>query len=180
MPKGGRREGAGRKPNTGLYQEPTVARRIPKSLAERLDQFVVALKENQKEKKFVAGANMKQPGLLHVSQLALPFFSNRVQAGFPSPADDHLEASLDLNQHLVPHPAATFFVRASGTSMVNAGIIAALNSELTVKRLYAKDNRVALMPENPDFTVIEVGEEMDFLVWGVVTSVVHQIKETPR
>jgi DNA polymerase V len=196
MPKGGRRRGAGRKPNTGVYGERTVAKRIPWSLAKDLDQFVSALKREQNDRKFRAGPDVKEVGPIYPSNLALPLFSSHVQAGFPSPADDHLEESLDLNQHLIKHPAATFFVRASGNSMVNVGIndhdilvvdrslepkhgdivIAALNSELTVKRLYAKDNKVFLVPENPDYSIIEINEEMDFLVWGVVTSVVHQLK----
>lgn len=200
MPKGGSRRGAGRKPNTGMYRERTVAKRIPLSLAKDLEQWVSSLSEEQNERKFVAGPNMKQLGSIYLSNLNLPLFSSRVQAGFPSPADDHLEESLDLNKHLIRHPAATFFVRASGNSMVNAGInnndilvvdrslepkhgdiiIAALNGELTVKRLYAKDNKVVLKPENPDYPIIEITEEMEFLIWGVVTSVVHQLKDANK
>lgn len=200
MPKGGRRRGAGRKPNTGMYRERTVAKRIPRSLAKDLEQFVSSLKGEQDESNFIAGPSVKELGPIYPSNLALPLFSSRVQAGFPSPADDYLEESLDLNQHLIKHPAATFFVRASGNSMVNAGIndhdilvvdrslepkhgdivIAALNSELTVKRLCAKGNKVFLVPENPDYSVIEINEEMDFLIWGVVTSVVHQLKNATK
>lgn len=200
MPKGGNRPGAGRKANTGVYRERTVAKRIPWSLAKDLDQLVASLREEQNKREFIVGPNVKELGPIYSSNLSLPLFSNRVQAGFPSPADDHLEASLDLNQHLIKHPAATFFVRASGNSMVNAGInnndilvvdrslepkhgdiiIAALNSELTVKRLYMKDERVVLKPENPDYPVIEINEEMEFLVWGVVTSVVHQLKDANK
>lgn len=200
MPKGGSRPGAGRKPNTGVYRERTVAKRIPRSLAKDLEQFISSLSEEQNKSKFMVGPNVKELGPMYPSHLSLPLFSSRVQAGFPSPADDHLEASLDLNQHLIKHPASTFFVRASGNSMVNAGIndndilvvdrslepkhgdiiIAALNSELTVKRLHAKDKRVALKPENPDYPIIEINEEMDFLVWGVVTSVVHQLKDANK
>ncbi len=200
MPKGGSRRGAGRKPNTGMYKERTVAKRIPKSLARNLEQLVSSLNEEQGNKKFTMGFNVKQLGPMYPSNLSLPLFSNRVQAGFPSPADDHLEASLDLNKLLIQHPESTFFVRASGNSMINVGIndndtlvvdrslepkhgdiiIAALNSELTVKRLYAKDNKVFLMPENQDYSIIEVNEEMDFIVWGVVTSVVHQLKDAKK
>lgn len=201
MPKGGSRRGAGRKANTGVYRERTVVKRIPRSLANDLEQFVSSLKEEEQNiSKFMAGSNVKEVGPMYPSSLNLPLFSSRVQAGFPSPADDHLDASLDLNKHLIQHPAATFFVRASGNSMVNAGInnndilvvdrslepkhgdiiIAALNSELTVKRLHAKDNRVALKPESPDYPIIEITEEMEFLIWGVVTSVVHQLKDANK
>jgi DNA polymerase V len=200
MPKGGRRPGAGRKPNKGMYRERTVAKRIPRSLAKDLEQFVASLNGEQNNKNFMAGPNVKELGPIYPSHLNLPLFSSRVQAGFPSPADDHLEASLDLNQHLIKHPESTFYVRASGNSMVNVGIndndilvvdrslepkhgdiiIAVLNSELTVKRLYAKDNKVFLTPENPDYSIIEINEEMDFLVWGVVTSVIHQLKNVNK
>lgn len=200
MPKGGSRRGAGRKPNTGMYRERTIVKRVPRSLAKDLEQFVSSLNEQQDNKMFMVGPSVKELGPIYPSYLSLPLFSSRVQAGFPSPADDHLEASLDLNQHLIKHPASTFFVRASGNSMVNAGInnndilvvdrslepkhgdiiIAALNSELTVKRLHAKDNQVILKPESPDYPIIEINEEMDFLIWGVVTSVVHLLKDANK
>lgn len=131
------------------------------------------------------------------SGFALPLYESRVSAGFPFPADDHLEASLDLNQHLVKHPSATFFVKASGESMVNAGIndqdilvvdrslepkhgdivIAALNGELTVKRLFLKNRQVQLQPKNPHYPVIDITEDTEFLIWGVVTSVIHRFKD---
>ena len=127
-------------------------------------------------------------------ELRLPLFGTRVAAGFPSPADDHLENTLDLNEHLVRRPAATFFVRVQGESMTGAGInpgdilvvdraeeardgkivIAALDGELTVKRLSRRDGRVMLMPENPAFEPIPVNEEMSFVIWGVVRSVIHE------
>lgn len=128
------------------------------------------------------------------SKVFIKLYSSRVQAGFPSPADDFIERSLDLNEHLISHPSATFFVRVSGDSMIGAGIhhndilivdrslkpksdsiiIAVLNGELTVKRLKIKENSYSLVPENPEYEVIHVNEDMEFQVWGVVTSVVHQ------
>lgn len=128
------------------------------------------------------------------SKVFIKLYSSRVQAGFPSPADDFIERSLDLNEHLISHPSATFFVRVSGDSMIGAGIhhndilivdrslkpkndsiiIAVLNGELTVKRLKIKENSYSLAPENPEYQVIHVNEDMEFQVWGVVTSVVHQ------
>lgn len=191
MGRGGTRTGAGRKPNTGIFGEKTIAKRIPVSLVKQVENFIHSIK-----KEISVGFNLKEVGLMRSHQLNLPLFASRVQAGFPSPADDYLEASLDLNQHLIQHPAATFFVRASGESMINAGIhnndilvvdrslepkhgdiiIAALNSELTVKRLHVSHKKVILKPENPDYPVIEITEEMEFLIWGVVTSVIHQYK----
>jgi len=125
----------------------------------------------------------------------LPLFSARVPAGFPSPADDYIDRALDLNEHLIRHPAATFFVRVSGDSMVGAGIhpgdilvvdraeepshgkiiIAALNGELTVKRLSRHHDRIYLTPENPVYAPIEVTSEMQFEVWGVVVHVIHTV-----
>ncbi len=126
--------------------------------------------------------------------LSLPLFLTKVPAGFPSPADDYLELSLDLNDYLIKHPAATFMVRASGDSMKNAGIqsgdllivdrsleavhgkivIAAIDGELTVKRLYQQGNRVQLLPDNPAYQPITINELQDVVIWGVVTHVIHQ------
>lgn len=105
------------------------------------------------------------------SRIELPIFSSPVEAGFPSPADDHIEGKLDLNEHLVRRPAATFFVRASGESMRDAGIfdgdlliidrgvtpqpedivIAILQGDLTVKRLKKVGGQWHLAAENKDY-----------------------------
>ncbi len=125
-----------------------------------------------------------------------PLFVARVPAGFPSPADDYVDKGLDLNEFLVRHPAATFFVRVSGDSMTGAGInsgdvlvvdraesvrdrsivIAALNGELTVKRFVREDGRVRLLSENQNYPSLEVTGEVDFEVWGVVVHVIHSFK----
>ena len=119
-----------------------------------------------------------------------------ISAGFPSPAQDYIEGSLDLNEFLIHHPAATFFVRVDGVSMINAGIhpddilivdralepsnnkiiIAVVDGELTVKRLKIENNIWSLLPENPQFPSIEITEDMDFHVWGVVTYAIHKMK----
>ena len=124
------------------------------------------------------------------------FFSSPVQAGFPSPADDFIDKRLDLNEHLVKHPAATFFVRVIGDSMKGAGIIegdilvvdkakpvsnnaiviAYLDGEFTVKRVGKRGEKIYLLPENPNFKPIEVNAEHNFEVWGVVTYVIHKIE----
>jgi DNA polymerase V len=123
----------------------------------------------------------------------IPLFLTKVSAGFPSPADDFLERKIDLNEHLVRHPAATFFVRVAGDSMKNAGIfcgdilivdrslevkddsviVAVLNGEFTVKRAKKSGAKLFLVPANECYSPMEVTEEMDFTVWGVVTSVIH-------
>ena len=124
-----------------------------------------------------------------------PFFDGRVEAGFPSPADDYMDRPLDLHEQLVPRPAATFFVRAQGDSMVGAGIhdgdllvvdrsltpvpgrvvIAALDGELTIKRLGRGPEGLRLEAENDAYPVIEIGEDTDARIWGVVTSVIHAV-----
>ncbi len=126
----------------------------------------------------------------------LSFFLAPVQAGFPSPADDYVEKKLDLNELLVTHPAATFFVRVEGHSMRDAQIydgdvlivdrslqaesgsivVAILSGEFTVKRLQKKKDRLFLVAENPTFAPLEILPEMDFQVWGVVTYVIHKVR----
>ncbi len=123
----------------------------------------------------------------------LAFFTSRVEVGFPSPADDYLEGALDLNEHLIRHPAATFFLRVSGDSMTGAGIypgnilivdrslppadgrivIAVVDGELTVKRLSRRPGRIRLLPENPRYPPIDITAEQDLRVWGVVVHAVH-------
>ena len=127
--------------------------------------------------------------------LTLPLFSGKVAAGFPSPADDYVEKSLDLNELLVQKPAATFFVRAQGESMFGAGIhpndilvvdrslepvprkivICALNGELTVKRLERHNGQWQLKAENPIYADIIIHEELELVIWGVVTNVIHPV-----
>lgn len=129
------------------------------------------------------------------SWLPLPLFSGKVAAGFPSPADDYIEKNLDLNELLVHKPAATFFVRAQGESMLGAGIhpndilvvdrsievvpgkivICALNGELTVKRLERDNGQWQLKAENPVYADILIHDELDMVIWGVVTNVIHSV-----
>ena len=129
-------------------------------------------------------------------RIPLPIFGSKVAAGFPSPADDYIEKSLDLNELLIQKPAATFFVRAQGESMLGAGIhpndilvvdksadaidgkvvIAALNGELTVKRLTKNlDGTWYLKAENNAFPDILLHDDLELVIWGVVTSVIHNL-----
>lgn len=118
-----------------------------------------------------------------------PLILCRVQAGFPSPAEDYVEGRIDLNRDLIKHPLSTFYIRVSGDSMIGAGImpgallvvdravesndghivVARINDELCVKRLsICDDGRVWLLSENEQYRPIEIKEEMDFEVWGRV------------
>lgn len=126
------------------------------------------------------------------SKWALVLYGSKVPAGFPSPADDHVDKKLDLNEHLIRRPAATFFVQADGASMLGAGIgdgdllvvdrslkpgagdivIAVVDGELTVKRLRHLASGWFLAAENSDFPDIALGEA-GCEVWGVVT---HSIR----
>ena len=127
-------------------------------------------------------------------KIATPLFLDSVSAGFPSPATDYLENKLDLNEHLVKHPAATFIVKASGPSMIEAGIlsgdllivdrsivpkndnivIASVFGDLTVKKLRKKGSALFLVSANNEYSSIEVKEEMECFIWGVVTYVIHK------
>jgi len=123
-----------------------------------------------------------------------PFFVDSVSAGFPSPATDYLENKLDLNEYLVKHPAATYIVKANGSSMVEAGIlsgdllivdrsitprnenivIASIFGDLTVKKIRKKNTSLFLVSANSDYPSIEVKEEMECFIWGVLIYVIHK------
>lgn len=127
--------------------------------------------------------------------LERPLVEAVVPAGFPSPAENTIDTSLDLNKALIKHPAATFYVRVSGVSMINAGIhdgdllivdrsitptdkriiIAIVDGDLTVKRMRIINGNPVLIPENDDFPNIEPDEFTKFEVWGVVTYVIHPV-----
>ena len=118
----------------------------------------------------------------------LPYYDTKVQAGFPSHAEDHLEQRLDLNTLVIDNPSATFFVRVAGESMRGIGItdgdilvvdrsienwenrivVAVIDSEFTIKRFTKRNGTVVLEAENLDYPPIKITEEMDFSVWGVV------------
>jgi len=125
----------------------------------------------------------------------IPLYDYRVSAGFPSPADDHLEKNLDLNEYLIKNPNSTFFVRVQGESMLGSGInsddilivdrsleassgkiiIAVLYGELTVKRLRFSKNEIWLDADNEKFDSIKITEEMNFHIWGIATNVIHKL-----
>jgi len=124
-----------------------------------------------------------------------PLYLSRVPAGFPSPADDYVEASLDLNDELIRKEEATFFVRVAGSSMTEAGIhdgdvlvvdrsvepsdgdvvVAALDGELTVKRYEIRSGKPYLMPESASHDPIMIEEGQELVVWGVAQHVVHEV-----
>ncbi|HEX5055607.1 MAG TPA: S24 family peptidase [Gammaproteobacteria bacterium] len=194
MPKstrqwGGPRRNSGRKAGSTKYGEATVVRRLPASWAEALDRALGKrqLLQRSPEIEAIEAANLDS------SRLALPLAGGRVAAGFPSAAEDFVEGKLDLNELLVKRPAATFYVKVAGESMRDAGIfpgdllvvdrgesprhghvvVAVVNGELTVKRLYRKGGTVRLEAANPAFPDIEIAGETELTVWGVVRANVH-------
>lgn len=170
MTHGGKRSGAGRPKGCNQWGEPTQPVRIPISQLDAVKRF------------------------LSQGQVHCPLYSSHVQAGFPSPADDYIEDHLDLNEYLIKHPAATFFVKAEGQSMIGANIqpgdllivdrsipathgkivIAAIQGELTVKRLFQQAGKIQLLPENPEFKPIDISENSELVIWGVVTHIIHR------
>lgn len=171
MPKGGKRIGAGRPVGSGKYQEPTRAIRVPISIIEKIHS------------------------LAYGSDYNLPLYHSKVPAGFPSPVDDYVDVKLDLNTYLIKRPAATFLVRVSGDSMIKAGVydddilvvdrslepkhgrivIAAIEGQLTVKRLYRKSGKVMLVPENDGYEPIDITDNDFIHIWGVVTNVIRTV-----
>lgn len=128
------------------------------------------------------------------SELALPNVGNQIVAGFPSPAEDYLEAMLDLNKELVKNPSSTFYGRVKGLSMKDAGVdngdllvidksltyrnnalaVCYLNGEFTLKRIKVEGDTIILMPANQDYQPIVVKEDADFAVWGIVTYIIKK------
>lgn len=126
-------------------------------------------------------------------KIKIPFVESSVKAGFPSPADDYSDKRIDLNEELIKSPTSTFFVRVSGDSMKDSGIlngstlvvdrsvavsngkiiVALLNGEFTVKRFHKDQSKILLIAENPEYETIEVSSEDDFEVWGVVIHSIH-------
>jgi DNA polymerase V len=127
--------------------------------------------------------------------LALPFVENGISAGFPSPALDFVDLSIDLNKYLIKHPSATFYGRVKGDSLKNAGIhhgdlliidrsveptngkiaVCYLDGEFTAKRIKTAQDMLWLVPENEQYQPIKVTKENDFVIWGVVTHVIKNV-----
>ncbi|MDD9912713.1 MAG: translesion error-prone DNA polymerase V autoproteolytic subunit [Alphaproteobacteria bacterium] len=173
MTRGGKRTGAGRPTGTGQYGEETKPVRVPVSKVNAVKDFI----KNETELP------------------TLPLYGSDVQAGGPTPADDYVENQINLHDYVVERPAETFFVRAKGQSMKNIGIgdgdlmvvdrsiaprnghvvIAAVDGDLTVKRLNKTTDCLELLPENEEFQPIRVSSEQHCHIWGVVTNVIHRV-----
>lgn len=124
--------------------------------------------------------------------LKLPLVNSGISAGFPSPALDFVDLTIDLNLHLIKHPSSTFYGLVKGHSMKNIGIhdgdllvidksiepidnkiaVCYIDGEFTLKRIKLEKNQCWLIPENENYKTIKVTEENDFLIWGIVTYVI--------
>jgi DNA polymerase V len=136
----------------------------------------------------------------HLSTRELPLFGCPVPAGFPSPADEHLDGPFDLTKHLFRHPASTFLARVSGDSMIGAGIhpgdlvavdralqarhgsivVAVVEGEQTLKRLQLRAGEPWLVAENARYPPLPINRDTGLTVWGVVTHVIHSLGEHQR
>lgn len=130
-------------------------------------------------------------------KITTPLFSSKVSAGFPSPADDFIEANIDLNKLLVHNAPATYLVRVQGDSMADASIsdgdilvvnaslrpqsgdivVAAVDGEFLVKRYSVQKNKTYLVAENKNFKPLLINPDDDFTIFGVVTGLVREIKK---
>ncbi len=139
----------------------------------------------------------ESPGDEAVQLVEMPRMAQEgIHAGFPSPATDYMTQAIDLNKELVRHPAATFYGRVVGDSMIDAGVdegdilvidkaleaqdgdmaVCFVDGEFTLKHLRIREGRVTLVPANDKYPIIEVDEGTDFKMWGVVTYVIKKVR----
>ncbi|SFR49673.1 LexA family transcriptional regulator [Thiomicrospira sp. ALE5] len=186
---GGKRQGAGRKAGSGPFGEPTKVMRVPVSKVSMMKAWLHQLYEPSVTS--VGEWQLVNP----VSKVMLPVFSHKVIAGFPSPADDNQEDTIDLNETFAPSTQTSFIVRVQGDSMIEAGIlpgdqlvidrsiepvsgkivVASIDGDLTLKRLIKKEGKMWLYPENKHYQPIVVAEESELVIWGVVVSVLRKL-----
>lgn len=193
--RGGFRPNAGRKHDTGLFGEPTSVIRVPESQKAVVKDFLSAYRNKQSKlsnDNIIEIVAADQTGLL-----AIPLYTSKVAAGFPSPADDHVEKRLNPNEFLIDQQDATFFATISGLSMRDVGllpndiavidrsktpaigdiVLAVVDGEYTIKMLAkTKQDTPRLLPANPDFSPIEIKEGQQFEIWGVVTGSFRRFK----
>lgn len=200
---GGARAGSGRKVGTGKFQEPTVVMRVPTSQKPVISDFLAAYARKQQDSTFKldidAIAGFEFPNL-QPNPIKIALFNSKVPAGFPSPADDHIEKRLDPSEFLIDRVESTFFVTIQGYSMIDEGllpgdravvdrsklvetgdiVLAIVDGEFTIKKLAkTKEGRPILMPANSsgEYKPIEVTQHMQVEIWGVVTGSFRRFKK---
>jgi len=185
--RGGFRFGSGRKSGSGYFGEKTKVIRVPASRIIEIKKYI--------KSRYQTG-NTDTLMLPHLSpeKSHLNLFDYKVPAGFPSPADDHIEKALDLNEYLVTKKETTFFVKIKGDSMIDASIhdgdivivdrskqakigsiiLASVDGEFTIKILAKHLSQPRLLPANEKFKPIVINEGMQFEIWGVITGAVRK------
>lgn len=195
---GGVREGAGRKIGTGKFGEPTSVLRVPSSQSAKIKDFLSAYQHKRMKIDVDSVGEFEYPSIEMVPTL-LPLYSSKVSAGLPSPADEHIEKRLDPSEFLIDRKDSTFFVTIQGYSMMDAGllpgdkavvdrsklasvgdiVLAVLNGEFTIKTLSRhKSGAPRLLPANSsgEYSPIDITEDMQFEIWGVVTGSFRRFK----
>ncbi len=195
---GGKRDGAGRKVGTGKFGEDTTVIRIPASQAPIIKDFLSAYQRKKLKTDLDVVGNFELP-TLNTLAIKLPLYTSKVSAGFPSPAEEHVEKRLDPSEFLIDQKDATFFVTIQGYSMIDVGllpgdkavvdrsklasigdiVLTVIDGEFTIKTLARKKNGTPrLLPANSTsaFSPIEITESMNFEIWGVVTGSFRRFK----
>lgn len=193
-----RAPGAGRRVGTGKFKESTLVIRIPASQAPVIQNYLASYQRKKLGIDSDGVTDFMLPSL-NRQPIKLPLYSSKVSAGFPSPAEEHVEKRLDPSEFLIDHKDATFFVTIQGQSMIDVGllpgdkavvdrskvaaagdiVLAVLDGEFTIKTLsYNKDGSIRLLPANSTgaYSPIDVTEAMQFEVWGVVTGSFRRFK----
>ncbi|MDC5222856.1 translesion error-prone DNA polymerase V autoproteolytic subunit [Acinetobacter baumannii] len=187
---GGARENAGRK---AQFNEPTKVIRVPESQVNFIKNWLLNNVKTDNQTDFTSKLKIQQVHPNNDKIYHIPLATERVAAGFPSPAQDDIEQALDLNEYLIRNENATFIVKANSLSMLDAGIdiddplivdrsipaksgdivIALIDNDFTVKRLMIdtqfQPSKVWLKAENPDYQNIYIEEGQELVIWGVVT-----------
>lgn len=190
--RGGRRDFSGRRHGSGKFGEATSVVRIPTSQEPVIKDFLAAYQRKKLSSDIDVVSDFELPSL-GTTPVSLPLYSSKVSAGFPSPAEDHVETRLDPSEFLIDQKDSTFFVTIQGYSMIDVGllpgdkavidrsknaaigdiVLAIVNGEFTIKILgrHAKTKAPRLLPANSTgtYSPIEITEEMNFEIWGVCT-----------
>ncbi|MER0216024.1 MAG: peptidase S24 [Nitrosomonas sp.] len=202
--RGGKRENAGRPRGQGKFGEPTTTMRIPESQTATIKSFLEAFQRKRANgDRDISVVNIEENELLvpeiSAQPTLLPLFSTKVAAGFPSPADDHVEKRLDVSEFLIDHAASTFFVTIKGDSMIDVGllpddkvvvdrsrtpgmgdiVLAVVDREFTIKILdYGANKMPRLMPANSSgaYRPIYIRPDMQFEIFGVVIGSFRRFK----
>lgn len=200
---GGMRAGAGRKVGSGKFQEPTAVMRVPASQKPVISDFLAAYARKQQDNAYkldIDAISQFEFPSLQPNPIKIALFNSKVPAGFPSPADDHIEKRLDPSEFLIDKVESTFFVTIQGYSMIDEGllpgdravvdrsklvetgdiVLAIVDGEFTIKKLAkTKEGRPILMPANSsgEYKPIEVTQHMQVEIWGVVTGSFRRFKK---